>query len=221
VIDGLIVLEVGRVNDAWAMLEPFPESGFLLSACRTRHWVSAMVSLGAGGLISSGTDSWQADYVSAFPGGVNVAATWDRSLAFARGQAMGEEHRGKGVDVQLGPVCGPLGRSPEGGRNWVWMSLIRSHIPCADAITGRLQPRSILDWRLDRAHGPGDPKCRRHCMYEALHWQRAGAFPPGRRVSGLWIRHHRVHQFQHRGQDAARTLSMAICRRCPSGHRCQ
>lgn len=31
---------------------------------------------------------------------------------------MGEEHHGKGVDVQLGPVAGPLGRSPEGGRNW-------------------------------------------------------------------------------------------------------
>jgi beta-glucosidase len=32
---------------------------------------------------------------------------------------MGMEHRGKGVDVQLGPVCGPLGRIAEGGRNWV------------------------------------------------------------------------------------------------------
>lgn len=31
---------------------------------------------------------------------------------------MAEEHRGKGVDVQLGPVAGPLGRVPEGGRNW-------------------------------------------------------------------------------------------------------
>ena len=31
---------------------------------------------------------------------------------------MGFEHRGKGVDVQLGPVAGPLGRAPEGGRNW-------------------------------------------------------------------------------------------------------
>jgi len=59
-----------------------------------------------------------ADYVSAFPAGVNVAATWDRSLAYARGVAMGSEHRDKGVDVQLGPVCGPLGRAPEGGRNW-------------------------------------------------------------------------------------------------------
>jgi beta-glucosidase len=50
---------------------------------------------------------------------MNVAATWDRGLAFARGQAMGAEHHDKGVDVQLGPVCGPLGRVPEGGRGWV------------------------------------------------------------------------------------------------------
>jgi beta-glucosidase len=63
-----------------------------------------------------------ADYVSAFPAGMNVAATWSRDLAYARGQAMGEEHLGKGVDVQLGPVCGPLGRAPEGGRNWVGRS---------------------------------------------------------------------------------------------------
>ena len=59
-----------------------------------------------------------ADYNSVFPAGVNVAASWDRGIAFARGQAMGAEHAGKGVDVQLGPVAGPLGRSPEGGRNW-------------------------------------------------------------------------------------------------------
>ena len=31
---------------------------------------------------------------------------------------MGAEHQAKGSDVQLGPVAGPLGRSPEGGRNW-------------------------------------------------------------------------------------------------------
>lgn len=47
-----------------------------------------------------------------------MAATWDRSLAYQRGNAMGSEHRDKGVDVQLGPVAGPLGRKPDGGRNW-------------------------------------------------------------------------------------------------------
>ena len=59
-----------------------------------------------------------ADFNSVFPAGVNVAATFDRGIAYARGQAMGAEHQMKGSDVQLGPVAGPLGRSPEGGRNW-------------------------------------------------------------------------------------------------------
>ncbi len=47
-----------------------------------------------------------------------MAATFDRGLFYARGYAMGQEHKAKGVTVQLGPVAGPLGRSPEGGRNW-------------------------------------------------------------------------------------------------------
>jgi beta-glucosidase len=59
-----------------------------------------------------------ADFASAFPAGVTIAATWDRSLFYQRGYDMGSEHRDKGVDVQLGPVVGPIGRAPEGGRNW-------------------------------------------------------------------------------------------------------
>ncbi|QIW95478.1 hypothetical protein AMS68_000996 [Peltaster fructicola] len=58
------------------------------------------------------------DYVSAFPAQVHAAATWDRDIIYQRGLDMGAEHREKGVDVQLGPVVGPIGRSPEGGRNW-------------------------------------------------------------------------------------------------------
>ncbi|KAI5358343.1 Putative glycoside hydrolase, family 3, glycoside hydrolase family 3 domain, immunoglobulin [Septoria linicola] len=58
------------------------------------------------------------DFVSVFPSGVNVGATWDKGLAYARGVAMGEEFRGKGVNGFLGPVAGPIGRSPAGGRNW-------------------------------------------------------------------------------------------------------
>jgi beta-glucosidase len=37
---------------------------------------------------------------------------------YARGVAIGEEFRGKGVNVHLGPSVGPLGRKPRGGRNW-------------------------------------------------------------------------------------------------------
>jgi beta-glucosidase len=47
-----------------------------------------------------------------------VAAAWDRQLWFERGVAMGQEFNGKGIDVQLGPVVGPLGKAPAGGRNW-------------------------------------------------------------------------------------------------------
>lgn len=59
-----------------------------------------------------------ADFVSAFGAQVMVAATWDRGLMYQRGYDMGTEHKTKGVDIQLGPVVGPIGRSPEGGRNW-------------------------------------------------------------------------------------------------------
>lgn len=59
------------------------------------------------------------DFASVFPSGVNVAATWSKSLAYARAVAMGEEFRGKGTSGFLGPVAGPIGRSPAGGRNWV------------------------------------------------------------------------------------------------------
>lgn len=31
---------------------------------------------------------------------------------------MGSEHRGKGVDMQLVSIAGPLGRIPQQGRNW-------------------------------------------------------------------------------------------------------
>lgn len=59
-----------------------------------------------------------ADYITAFPAGINVGATWSKNLAYLRGKAIGEENRDKGVDITLGPAIGPLGRSPDGGRNW-------------------------------------------------------------------------------------------------------
>ena len=60
----------------------------------------------------------QGSYTSIFPAGVTIAATWDRDLAFKHGYHLAEEFRGKGSQVILGPVAGPLGRSPMGGRNW-------------------------------------------------------------------------------------------------------
>ncbi|KAI4195472.1 MAG: hypothetical protein LQ350_007183 [Teloschistes chrysophthalmus] len=102
------------------------------------------------------------DYNSAFPAGVNVAATFDRGLAFARGQAMGQEHRDKGVDVQLGPVAGPLGRSPEGGRGWEGFSP-------DPALTGILMAQTIQG-----IQGAGVIACAKHfILNEQEHFRQA------------------------------------------------
>ena len=64
-----------------------------------------------------------ADFVSAFPAGITIGATWDRQLMYERGYQMGSEQRDKGIDVQLGPAIGPIGRAPAGGRHWEVSSL--------------------------------------------------------------------------------------------------
>jgi len=73
------------------------------------------------------------DHVTAFPAGINAGATYetfpssipiiDQRLSFnrkmirLRGYYMGMEHRGKGVNIVLGPMMN-IGRVPQGGRNW-------------------------------------------------------------------------------------------------------
>ncbi|KAI1082746.1 glycosyl hydrolase family 3 N terminal domain-containing protein [Whalleya microplaca] len=58
------------------------------------------------------------EFVSGFPAGIHMAATFDRTLLYQYGRALGYEFRGKGVNVALGPVAGPLGRIAVGNRNW-------------------------------------------------------------------------------------------------------
>lgn len=58
-----------------------------------------------------------ADRVSAFPAGINSAATFDKDLMYARGYAMGSEYKAKGVNIALGPAI-DIGRNAAGGRNW-------------------------------------------------------------------------------------------------------
>jgi len=56
--------------------------------------------------------------VTAFTPGIMAASTWDTELMRQRGQYMGAEAKSCGVHVLLGPVGGPLGKVPQGGRNW-------------------------------------------------------------------------------------------------------
>ncbi|KAI0386848.1 glycoside hydrolase family 3 protein [Hypomontagnella monticulosa] len=58
------------------------------------------------------------DFVSGFPSGIHVAASWNKDLARSRAESMGLEFRVKGVNIHLGPVVGPIGRVVKGGRNW-------------------------------------------------------------------------------------------------------
>ncbi|KAI0640926.1 glycoside hydrolase superfamily [Trametes meyenii] len=57
------------------------------------------------------------DFVTAFPAGITAASTWQRALIRARGLAMGQEFKGKGAHVALGPMMN-MGRIAQGGRNW-------------------------------------------------------------------------------------------------------
>ncbi|KZP32329.1 glycoside hydrolase family 3 protein [Athelia psychrophila] len=57
------------------------------------------------------------DLNSAFPAGVNAAATFNRTLMNQRGVAMGAEFKGKGINIQLGPFMNIM-RIPASGRAW-------------------------------------------------------------------------------------------------------
>ncbi|KAG2152791.1 glycoside hydrolase family 3 protein [Suillus clintonianus] len=57
------------------------------------------------------------DFATVFPAGIQVASTWNRALMRARGLALGQEFKGKGVNIANGPMMN-MGRIPQGGRNW-------------------------------------------------------------------------------------------------------
>ncbi|KAI9831667.1 MAG: hypothetical protein M1819_004733 [Sarea resinae] len=93
-------------------------TGSLTGTCMA--YVAPVESVGFGGLcIQDGPAAIRlAQLASVFPSGLTVAATWDRDLMYQRGSALAAEFKGKGAHVMLGPIAGPLGRSPLGGRNW-------------------------------------------------------------------------------------------------------
>ena len=54
---------------------------------------------------------------TAWPAGLSVASTFDNKLAYAWGEAMGNEFAGKGANVFLGPGMN-VARVPVNGRNF-------------------------------------------------------------------------------------------------------
>lgn len=74
-------------------------------------------------LANAGNGVGGTDYVSAWPAGVHVAASWNKELTYQRAYGIGGEARIKGVNILLGPVVGPAGRVVQGGRNWEGKSI--------------------------------------------------------------------------------------------------
>lgn len=71
-------------------------------------------------------DSWKTvglsdDYVTYLPCNSALASTWNRELAYETGKVLGEEARGRGKDVILGPGIN-IKRSPLCGRNFEYFS---------------------------------------------------------------------------------------------------
>ncbi|KAK6859167.1 hypothetical protein PG995_005020 [Apiospora arundinis] len=56
--------------------------------------------------------------VSGWVAAQTIAASWDTDLVEKQHAAMAREFRNKGYSMQLGPITGPMGRSPLGGRNF-------------------------------------------------------------------------------------------------------
>lgn len=78
------------------------------------------------------------DFVSGWPSGIHVAASWNRNLTRQRAVNMGGEFRTKGVNVALGPVVGPVGRTVTGGRNWEGFSVdpYLTGVMASETVTG-------------------------------------------------------------------------------------
>lgn len=69
---------------------------------------------------SWGTANWTNDSVVAFPSLTCLAATWNRGLSAAYGDAVSEEFAFRGKDIMLGPGT-TIARTPLCGRNFEYM----------------------------------------------------------------------------------------------------
>ncbi|KAI9335423.1 glycoside hydrolase superfamily [Zopfochytrium polystomum] len=92
-------------------------SGMLVSPCVGSIYSKASIGFQGFCLQDSPTGVRFARNVSAFPAGINLAATFDKTLMYNQGLYMGREARGKGVHVLLSPMMN-IARAPAAGRNW-------------------------------------------------------------------------------------------------------
>ncbi|CCM01675.1 uncharacterized protein FIBRA_03738 [Fibroporia radiculosa] len=97
------------------------------------------------------------DYNTVFPAGISTAATFNRTAIRIRGEQMGAEFKGKGVNVALGPMMN-MGRVAQAGRNWEGFGV-------DPFLTGEAAYETILGMQ-----GSGVQACAKHFVdYEQEH----------------------------------------------------
>ncbi len=87
-------------------------------------WIPAIPSLCIPDLVMNDAGQGVGDGqvgTTAFPASIAQASSWDPSLQYAFGVALGQEAWGKGIDVQLAPGV-ETQRVPMNGRNWEYAS---------------------------------------------------------------------------------------------------
>ncbi|KAF1343753.1 hypothetical protein EJ07DRAFT_169400 [Lizonia empirigonia] len=82
----------------------------------------------------------------------------------SRGAYIGAEFKGKGAHVALGPVIGPLGRSPFGGRNWEGVQACTKHYILNEQEIQR-NPTTVNGTTIEAASSNVDDKTRINGSY--------------------------------------------------------
>lgn len=108
--------------------------------------------------------------VNGYPAGIHTGASWNKTLAYERGKAMGAEAKLKGVNVLLAPSIGALGRTATAGRNWEGFFERSVPVRCHGSPNGDRTPRGCARRR------------------KALYRQRARSQPKGTLLVWSWKR---------------------------------
>ncbi|MFZ0043208.1 MAG: glycoside hydrolase family 3 C-terminal domain-containing protein [Solirubrobacteraceae bacterium] len=116
-----MLLGAMSLSDKIAMVHQPEPDGFHYGAA---GWIPANASLCIPDLVLNDAGQGVGDQqvgTTAFPAPIAQSASWDKSLQYQFGAALGQEAAGKGINVQLAPGI-ETQRVPMNGRNWEYAS---------------------------------------------------------------------------------------------------
>ncbi|KAF6834861.1 beta-glucosidase d [Colletotrichum musicola] len=114
-------LTIGQTVKLGAWQDAYDKAAALVATLTTEEKISIAAGGDAGNFTSlnnldSATNPLTYFYVTTWPAGLAMAMTWDTAAAQGQGRGVGEEFKGKGINMVYGPTLEPLGRSAWCGR---------------------------------------------------------------------------------------------------------